>query len=94
MTGLNFNGSNAVFNPQVVYKKDLSNSTFEKVFFSPFANFTGVNIENSVFSFDNDRKTIDLFNSSIGKSIYNENTRINEQTVDEFISSSIKHEKK
>ncbi len=95
ISGLNFKGSNVIFNPQVVYNKDMSNCNFEGVHFSPFASFAGVNIEGSSFSPDNDRSTIDTFNSSISRAIYNDQTRINGKSVEEYLAleTKINHQK-
>ncbi len=85
MSGLNFEGSNARFDPQVVYNKNLSGSNFTGIYFSPFADFTDVNIIGSKFSFDNDNSTIDMFNSSIASAYYDDSNTINEKSVDEYL---------
>ncbi len=83
--GLNFEGSNIRFDPQVVYNKNLSGSNFTGIYFSPFTNFTDVNIIGSTFSFDNDSSTIDMFNSSIASAYYDDTTTINGKSVDEYL---------
>ena len=83
--GLNFEGSNIRFDPQVVYNKNLSGSNFTGIYFSPFTDFTDVNIIGSTFSFDNDSSTIDMFNSSIASSYYDDTTTINGKSVDEYL---------
>lgn len=91
VAGLNFEGSNARFNPQVVYQKDLSNCNLNGIFFSPFTDFTGVKLYGATLSYDNDDRTIDMFNSSIKKSFCDENTKINGKTVEEFFNEE-KHD--
>lgn len=86
VSGLNFVNSNANFNPQNVYMKDISECDLSGIFFSPFTNFMGVNIKGTKLSFDNDRSTFDLFNSSIEKAIYDERTTINGMPVEEYIN--------
>ena len=49
VSGVNFSNSNAYFNPQDVYNKDMSNSLFRGLDFN-VADFTGVNITNSDFT--------------------------------------------
>jgi len=83
--GLNFEGSNIRFDPQAVYNKNLSGSNFTGIYFSPFTDFTDVNIIGSTFSFDNDSSTIDMFNSSIASSYYDDTTTINGKPVDEYL---------
>ena len=94
VSGLKFKGSNATINPQYVYKKDMSNGNYEGVHFFSLNTFNGVNIENSVFSQDADIGTIDYFNSTIGDAIYNDNTRINGKTVEEYLASTFTKYKK
>lgn len=83
--GLNFEGSNVSFDPQVVYNKNLSESNFTGIYFSPFTDFTDVSIMGSTFSFDNNISTIDMFNSSIASSYYDDRTTINGKSVDEYL---------
>ncbi len=91
VAGLKFEESNARFNPQVVYQKDLSGCNLNGIFFSPFTDFTGVKLYGATLSYDNDDRTIDLFNPSIKKSFYDENTKINGKTVEEFFNEE-KHD--
>ena len=50
VSGLDFRGSAARINPQLVYKKDLSNGVFDVSNIKFFDDFTGVNIEGADFS--------------------------------------------
>ena len=50
VSGLDFRGSAARINPQLVYKKDLSNSIFDTSNIKFYDDFTGVNIEGADFS--------------------------------------------
>ena len=85
ISGLDFTDTNIRgLNPQIVYQKDLSNCDFTGIYFQPFTMFNGVNLEGTKLSYDNNSTTIDLFNSSIKQAIYDENTRINNKTVEEF----------
>ncbi len=49
VSGVNFNNSNALIDPQEVYQKDMSNSLFRGMDFN-IADFAGVNIKNSDFT--------------------------------------------
>ena len=91
VSGLNFVGSNANFNPQNVYKKDISDCDLSGIYFSPFTIFTGVNIKGTKLSFDNDRSTIDIFNSTIKYAIYDDRTTINNMSVNEYINEMLMH---
>ena len=82
--GINFKGSNVTIDPQQVYNKNMSGSDFTGIYFSPFADFTMVNISGSKFSFDDDETTIDVFNSSVKNAIYDDNTKINDKPVEEY----------
>lgn len=74
MSNIDFRGTNLVFDPQTVYKKDLSNSNFEGLHIMPFLDFTGVNIKGCRFSKDNDPRTIDYLNSTFEYAIYDDST--------------------
>lgn len=50
VSGIDFRHTNARINPQTVYKKDLSNATFDNGNIKFFDDFTGVNIENTDFT--------------------------------------------
>ena len=85
ISGLNFTGTNiSGLNPQIVYKKDLSNCDFTNIFIPPFTIFTGVKLNGTKLSYDKDPRTIDSLNESIKYAEYDENTRINNKTVEEF----------
>ena len=66
-----------LFNPQKVYNKDLRGCNFDKVYISPFMNFSGVDIRGCCFSDDEDSRTIDVFNATFRYAIYDETTTYN-----------------
>jgi len=50
VSGIDFRKSNARINPQIVYKKDISNCKFDNYNISPFTDLEKVNISNTDFS--------------------------------------------
>ena len=82
--GLDFSYTNVRFNPQVVYDKNLSNCDFTGVFFQPFTDFTGVKLYGTKLTYDDNPRTIDSFNESVMHSEYDENTKINNKSVEEY----------
>ncbi len=77
LSGIDFRGCNISLNPQLVYKKDLSNCNFEGVTISPFMNFNGVDIRGSKFSQASIPGIIDEKNTTFKHAIYDENTTYN-----------------
>lgn len=77
VNGLDFSDCNINLKPQEVYNKDLSQCKFERVFWSPFTDFTGVDIRGAKFSDDNDPKTMNIPIRSFKDSLYDENTTYN-----------------
>ena len=88
--GVDFSGCNLgiMFDPQKVYNKDLSGCNFEKVYFSPMANFTGVDIRGCRFSEDDDPQTIDYFHATFSGAIYDETTTYNGIPFTELIKET------
>ena len=79
VSGIDFRDTNISFganDPQYVYNKDMSNSNFEGIIFSPAANFDGVNICGSRFSRNNTGKIIDISEENFKNAIYDENTTL------------------
>lgn len=91
LSGINFEDCNINFNPQKVYNKDLSNSNFNKVFISPFMDFTGVDIRGCTFSKDEDATTLDMFNMHFKDAIYDETTTYNGIPFTEILSKEQKN---
>ncbi len=92
VSGEDFRGTNATnIDPQVVYKKDLSNCNFEGINLSS-CDFTGVNIKGCKLSYYEDDKTLSIFKTTIVNSIYDETTTINGLSVSEFIDGTVKLE--
>ena len=85
ISGIDFRDTNINLNPQLVYKKDLSNCNFNGLYLSPFIDFTGVNIMSTRFSYDDNNATIDVFNSTFPNSIYDEKTMFNDKPMIEFM---------
>ncbi len=76
--GIDFSGCNIEhLDPQIVYNKDLSNCNLEGIFLRPLISFEGVNICGTKFSYDNSDLTMNIFNSSLSRAIYDENTTFN-----------------
>ena len=77
MDNMDFSYTNVSFNPQTVYNRTLRNSNFEGVHISPWWNFEGIDIRGCRFSEDKDIRTIDYFNGSFARAIYDETTTYN-----------------
>ena len=90
--GLNFGECNlgSSFKPKEVYQANLNGCNFDKVFFSPFTDFTGVDIRGCHFSTDDDPKTIDVFNVTFKDAIYDETTTYNGISFKEIFDKKAK----
>ena len=76
--GVDFSDCNPhILDPQLVYRKSLRNCKFDRVYINPFTNFEGVDIRGCSFSNDNNPLTIDVFNESFARAIYDETTTYN-----------------
>ncbi len=93
MSGIDFRGCNIMFDPQIVYNKDLSNSNFEGLHIDTFMNFTGVDIRGSKFSSDNDPRTVDWANATFSQAVYDENTTYNGNSFVELYGECKKRRK-
>lgn len=71
--GIDFSNSNAVFNPQMIYQKNMSNGVFPENSFL-FQDFRGVNLKGTTFIREQDR-----FPLSITGAITDENTVIRQK---------------
>lgn len=85
--GVDFTGCNPhLLDPQLVYKKSLRNCKFEKIYINPFTDFTGVDIRGCSFSEDGNPLTVDVFNESFARAIYDETTKYNGVAMTELLS--------
>lgn len=78
VSGIDFRGCNVEhINPQTVYNRDLRGCNFEGMYISPFMNFEGTDIRGAKFGYDTDDLTMDVFNESLERAIYDETTTFN-----------------
>jgi hypothetical protein len=84
LSGIDFRDTNINLYPQIIYQKDLSNCNFEGLNLGPFINFSGVIINGAHFSYDDDKYTIDVFNTTFDDAIYDENTTFNGKPIVEY----------
>lgn len=86
--GIDFSDCNIdLMNPQLVYKKNLKGCNFERVHLNPFVNFSGVDVTGCKFSEDENALTIDMMNSTLENSIYDETTTYNGIPIEkQFVS--------
>ena len=78
VSGIDFRGCNVEhINPQTVYNRDLRGCNFEGMYISPFMNFEDADIRGAKFGYDTDDLTMDVFNESLERAIYDETTTFN-----------------
>ena len=78
VSGIDFRGCNVEhINPQNVYNRDLRGCDFRGMYISPFMKFDDVDIRGCKFSYDTNDKTMDVFNQSLARAIYDETTLFN-----------------
>lgn len=72
--GIDFSGTNAKFNPQDIYQKNLRNCNFSGMFIGPWMNFRDVDIRGCTFTSDDDPMTIDKGSMTFEEAIYDDTT--------------------
>ena len=90
ISGMDFRGCNIMFNPQDVYKQDISNCNFEGIFFPVKTSFIGVNIEGTKFT----RSTFGINEMNLKEGIYDENTTLDGIPLVELINENEYEEKR
>ncbi len=77
------------FDPQKIYKKDLSNSNLEGIIFPVTTQFTGVNVCGSKFTCDDNPRTFDINENNFADAIYDETTTLNGVPLTELLDQKI-----
>ena len=84
--GVDFSDCNPhILDPQLVYRKSLRGCKFDRVYINPFTNYAGVDIRGCSFSDDGNPLTVDIFNQSFARAIYDETTTYNGISMTEII---------
>ena len=91
---IDFRGTNLLLNPQIVYRKNLRECDFDRIFISPFLNFRGVDIRGCRFSEDDNPTTDDHFNLTFKDAIYDETTTYNGISFIKILSEKIEDDNK
>jgi vacuolar-type H+-ATPase subunit H len=91
--GVDFSDCNPhILDPQLVYRKSLRNCKFDRVYINPFTNYIGVDIRGCSFSDDGNPLTMDVFNVSFARAIYDETTTYNGVPMTELLGTQNKEQ--